>query len=229
MDIVERISFPGHKHNEDLIGSSLTAAWILDGSKGTLPKHYLHDDSDAIWYVEKWQHYLKENADNLERSLGEIIHDGLLKIKTAYTALVADPNLNLDSFPKASITIVRDLGTKVEYYILGSSVMLSFDKSAQVTCYKLDHQNQKPHFLSYDEQTPLFGQAGILTKTEHSGLFLASNGLSRAFTDYDFFSIEELYGFLLDKNLLDFYRLLRRTEKELKLVSEDASAMFIRF
>ncbi|GAB6169041.1 hypothetical protein JCM1393_15010 [Clostridium carnis] len=112
------ISDRGNITNEDIFNIVENAAWVLDGATG-LTKNKISDfESDASWYVDRWNKYLTKNI-NKNCSLKDIIKEGLRLIKNEYEGLSGFRNLTYLEYPCAAISIIRLRENKLEYFILG--------------------------------------------------------------------------------------------------------------
>ena len=279
MDTIERISFKGGKFNEDFTASTKNAAWVLDGATGLDKNNYVHKQSDAIWFVQRWQKYLSENIDNFEIKLTEVLHQGIQQVKVDYLSLCGDQDIPPISLPSATIAICRENGDVIEYVVLGDSIMLALDKEGKTHVFQdtalgqLDKiaidcmferrlssptmsieesksscmdilvknrlsQNTPEGYwnLGFDSSAPFHALSGTIPKSEYQSIFLATDGLANAFVEYDLITVNEVFDILLNRNLLDLYRILRRAEKEdprgitlprLK-VHDDATGIFMR-
>lgn len=135
--ISSSISKPGHRINEDIASVSKNSAWVLDGATGLNNKNLIAEDSDAKWFVEKWNAYLIQHVDDIEISLPEILRNGIQQISNAYFSSVDAKKITALDLPSAGISLVRLNGGILEYFILGDCT-LHFKKDNVVTAYKID-------------------------------------------------------------------------------------------
>ena len=121
-------------YNEDIIGLTPHGAWVLDGATGLNNKNLVSNESDANWFVNKWNEYLNENIKN-DDSLRNIIKNGIDKIKSEYLTLVGDNKLELLDFPSCAATILKFHKDKIEYLLLGDCTLFAKSKD-DVKIYK---------------------------------------------------------------------------------------------
>src|SRR5690349_8990043 len=50
--IVDSLSEAGHLHNEDAVGSTPAAAWVIDGTKGPFDHTLAPGSTDALWHAQ---------------------------------------------------------------------------------------------------------------------------------------------------------------------------------
>lgn len=106
-------------NNEDIAGFNENGYWILDGATGLNNKNLIKGQgSDAKWFVQFWNNYLKENLDK-KTKIEYIVKNGIKEVKNQYIKQVGDTNLNKLDMPSASISIVRFKNKKLEYFSLG--------------------------------------------------------------------------------------------------------------
>lgn len=111
------------KPNEDKITVLENAMWVLDGATGITGSRISNRETDALWYVEEWDKYLRENIYK-SKELKEIFKEGLLYVKSKYIKFKGFENLEHVDYPCAAITLVRILDNKLEYYVLGDCSLL---------------------------------------------------------------------------------------------------------
>jgi hypothetical protein len=103
--------------NEDLAGSSPPLYWVLDGSTPLFPKRVEDSRSDAEWLVQRIDEWLRSAPiDRTERDLREVIASLATVLGRDFkrAGLSKEPE-----GPSAAIALVRMLGHRVEYAILG--------------------------------------------------------------------------------------------------------------
>jgi hypothetical protein len=109
------------KYNEDILGFTPNGMWVLDGATGLNRKNLVSNQSDAKWYVTWWNKYLYENISK-NKSLKEILKDGIRKINIDYKNILKENITNLDK-PSSSICVVKFYEDKLEYLILGDCAL----------------------------------------------------------------------------------------------------------
>lgn len=131
---VETYNQEGSKTNEDLVRVTDGAAWVLDGASGLTDRQLVADAaSDGRWYVQTFDDYLQSAIADTERTLAEIVRDGIdemvdrleqdMTVPTANTPETADIEQAVTplDLPAATIAIVRWSGDDLETYSLGDS------------------------------------------------------------------------------------------------------------
>lgn len=109
--------------NEDMVGVCKNGAWVLDGATGLNNKNLISKESDAKWYVTWWNEYLQENIDK-NKSLKEIILDGLDMIEKEYVIKLNEYDIESIDKPSASSLIIKLYKDKLEYFILGDCTLI---------------------------------------------------------------------------------------------------------
>lgn len=103
--------------NEDRVGFTDRAAWVIDGATG-FGKNYIDKTSDAVWYVSWWHKFLeKETSSNLNTI--ELMKKGIKMVREEYLRKSGLDKIDVLSAPSASIAIVRLRDTDLEFFILG--------------------------------------------------------------------------------------------------------------
>lgn len=110
-------------YNEDMVGLCKKGAWVLDGATGLNNKNLISKESDAKWYVSWWNKYLQENIDK-DKSLKEIVLEGLEKIKKEYLLKLNGLKIENLDLPSASVAIIKFYADKLEYILLGDCTLL---------------------------------------------------------------------------------------------------------
>lgn len=139
------ISDKGNRVNEDIFNISEKAAWVLDGATGLTGSNISRFKSDASWYVDKWNEYLKKNIND-SKSLKEIIRFGISLIKEEYRAFSGFDNLQAVEYPCAAISLIRLVDeNKIEYFVLGDCTLLLKNDIEKLEIYdrKLEQLEEK--------------------------------------------------------------------------------------
>ncbi|SHJ40085.1 hypothetical protein SAMN02745163_01872 [Clostridium cavendishii DSM 21758] len=113
----------GNAFNEDIFGFNENSAWLLDGSTGLNKIKVTNSDTDAKWFVNKWNSYLKE-ALLEDGPLLDILKIGIDTIKKEYMKFSGTNSLDKVDYPSSTITIIRKLDNHLEYFILGDSPLI---------------------------------------------------------------------------------------------------------
>lgn len=134
---INNISFSkaGNKINEDIAYSTDNYGWVIDGATGLTNSKLTNGNSDAQFFVSKWDEYLRKNIEDFSRDLKEIIKDGIAKIKGDFEN---ECGINFDvidsvSVPSASIIVLRKKEDKMEYISIGDATMIVTDIDGQVS------------------------------------------------------------------------------------------------
>lgn len=108
---INNISFSkaGNKINEDIAYSTDNYGWVIDGATGLTNSKLTNGNSDAQFFVSKWDECLRKNIEDFSRDLKEIIKDGISKIKGDFEneCGINFDTINSVSVPSASIIVLR--------------------------------------------------------------------------------------------------------------------------
>ncbi|MEG0856684.1 MAG: hypothetical protein RSG52_09395 [Terrisporobacter sp.] len=114
------------EYNEDIIGFTPFGAWVLDGATGLNNKNLVSKESDAKWYVSWWNNFLHQNISK-EKSLKNIIKEGLGKIKDEYERKINNVKLDKIDTPSSSGLFIKFHKDKIEYLLLGDCTLIYSD------------------------------------------------------------------------------------------------------
>jgi len=123
------ISDPVQEYNEDIAGVIDGAAWVLDGATGVTDKTYTDAPSDAHWYVNQLDDYLRSNICNTSKSLTEHIADGIVEIGERFSGIAAVSDIDAAAEPSATAAIVRWSENSLEYFVLCDSTLIALDRN----------------------------------------------------------------------------------------------------
>ena len=132
----DSISIPGDKVNEDIVYVTDSYAWVIDGATGLNKKNSTGYSSDAYWFVNEWNNYLKENIVDNNTSIAEIIFNGIDCISNKFYQISKLENIDKVDLPSASIAIIRINNNKVEYFLLGDCTLIVENKSSELSIIK---------------------------------------------------------------------------------------------
>lgn len=113
---------PGRDRNEDLIGSSASAVWVLDGasSHGLMPACC---GRDAYWYVHALSDALRGALAHDEGlDLRQVVADAIRTVSAEHHA--ACPNASATTALAATLALVRRRGDLLDHMVLGDSTLL---------------------------------------------------------------------------------------------------------
>lgn len=116
----------GH-FNEDIASSVGMSAYVLDGATGLNGKNLVSSKSDANWLVNFWDDYLHHHV-NEKRPIKEIVRSGIVKSYKEYKSLLQGKETMDIDHPSAAVAIVRLVGEKLEYFILGDCSIVTKEK-----------------------------------------------------------------------------------------------------
>ena len=122
--IHDSISIAGDKINEDIVYTTNNYGWVIDGATGLNNKNLTGSRSDAYWFVNEWNKYLKENISDNSISIKEIIIKGIECISNKFYQIVTLKHIDKVDLPSASIAIVRINNEVLEYFLLGDCTLV---------------------------------------------------------------------------------------------------------
>ena len=111
------------KPNEDKITIIEGSAWILDGATGLTGKRITEKETDALWYVEALDDYLKKHI-NSSKDIKEIIKNAIKEVKEKYSKYDGFNDLEEIDYPCAALALVRLNSKELEYYVIGDCTLI---------------------------------------------------------------------------------------------------------
>lgn len=124
------------KVNEDIAYADENMAWVLDGATGLTDKKLTSFESDARWFVNEWDKYLKANLNDKCKSIRNIVLEGIGIIRDKFYKESGLEYIEEIKRPSASISIVRKNEDIIEYFMLGDCTLLIKDIDNNVTRIK---------------------------------------------------------------------------------------------
>ncbi len=115
----DKISIAGFRYNEDISNITSNAAWVIDAATGLGSNSYMPSESDGKWYAEMWDKYLLNNISNINKSIKDIILEGLDYIAREYNNITQIKEIKAINMPSSGIVLVRWNEKELEYFILG--------------------------------------------------------------------------------------------------------------
>jgi len=106
-------------HNEDIYGVSKHGFWVIDGALPLSHAHHTDSYSDVVWMVNWWQNYLTKSLDQMDKSIVEIMEEGVDLVNSDYNQFFEVEKLSKLDCASASIAIVRIRENKLENFVLG--------------------------------------------------------------------------------------------------------------
>jgi serine/threonine protein phosphatase PrpC len=134
----DSISSAGNKVNEDIVYVTDNYGWVIDGATGLNNKNLTGSSSDANWFVNEWDKYLKENISNNSVSIKEIIFKGIGYISNKFYQITTSQHFEKVDFPSASIVVIRIKSGKIEYFLLGDCTLIVQDNNGKSLILKQD-------------------------------------------------------------------------------------------
>lgn len=118
--------------NEDNVFVNEKFGFVVDGDSGYGNVKITDGETDATWFSTQWKKYLIENLCDYNKSITEIMYDGLRIINEKLS--VFENYKKAELLPSAAIAIFRINGNKVEYFVLADcSLLVTFkDNSISV-------------------------------------------------------------------------------------------------
>jgi hypothetical protein len=124
LEIGAHLSQPaGGDINEDAVGWSDRAAWVIDGATGLGFASLSDDESDARWLARRLSQSFARHADDLACPLVEVLRHAVAEARAellARCATLPEPYLA----PSACAAIARLAGDRLEYAVLGDCTLL---------------------------------------------------------------------------------------------------------
>lgn len=130
------ISMPGYKLNEDVVYATDTYGWVIDGATGLNNVNLTGSESDAYWFVNEWDSYLKQNIFDNTIGINEIISKGIDNISNKFNEISTVKNPNKVDLPSASIVVIRINNNKAEYFLLGDCTLIVQDNNRKSSIIK---------------------------------------------------------------------------------------------
>ncbi|WP_066894951.1 protein phosphatase 2C domain-containing protein [Clostridium nigeriense] len=130
---------------EDRITVLENTAWVLDGATGITGKKITNSETDAVWYVESINNYLKENI-NTSKSIKDIVKDAIKETKDKYIKFKGFKDLKEIDYPCAAIALVRFNDNYLEYFVLGDCTIIikeNGEKAIEIVDNKLIELEEK--------------------------------------------------------------------------------------
>lgn len=123
----EIVNKSGKKVNEDIAYADENMAWVLDGATGLSDKKLTSFESDAQWFVNEWDKYLKDNLNNTDKAIRDIVLEGIGIIRDRFYKESGLDYIEEIKRPSASISLVRKNKDIIEYFMLGDCTLLIND------------------------------------------------------------------------------------------------------
>lgn len=106
-------------HNEDIYGVTKCSYWILDGALSLNKSKFTDGSSDVVWMVNWWHNYLKENLNQMDKSIITILEEGIEQLNYKFSKFIDINELSKLDRASAGIAIIRINKETVESFVLG--------------------------------------------------------------------------------------------------------------
>ena len=106
--VLDRLTDPGGAGaNEDALGHSRSAAWVLDGATGLSDERLLPGPSDAAWLAGVYSRLLDGTADRAGAGLDRLLADVTAEAARAFEAHRLRPAACRFELPSAGLILAR--------------------------------------------------------------------------------------------------------------------------
>jgi hypothetical protein len=119
LHVIDKVCEPSGKVNEDIAGSTNTAAWVMDGATGLGDEQLLPCASDAAWLVQRVDAFLRAHADDASLAMTELFAGAIEDVRMAYQRSKLREAQARYELPSAGIVFVRCASNGIEYARLG--------------------------------------------------------------------------------------------------------------
>jgi hypothetical protein len=133
---------PGSGVNEDIGGATGQAAWVLDGATGVGEGGFTPRATDAQWYVQQFDRYLRTHIDDHDRTLSTIVRQAIQTVADEFSTLVEDREIAPTAKPSAAGAISRWTDDTLETFIIADCSIILVDAEGMVT----EITDQRPFF-----------------------------------------------------------------------------------
>jgi hypothetical protein len=118
--IIDKISDPGGAGvNEDVVGHTHKAVWVLDGATGLSKTRLLPGPSDAAWLAASYSRFIHENLENSEMDLRSFFGSLISAVVHSFDAeRLRKPNERYE-MPSAGLAFARLWGQRLQFATLG--------------------------------------------------------------------------------------------------------------
>lgn len=121
--IIESLSQPGSRNNEDLCGGVGGCVWVMDGATGLWPTQRLAGASDAAWLVAELDAALG-SLDSANADWAPLLASAAARAHEKAAAICDLAGCAPFELPSASFVAVRAQGEEVEFANLGDCILL---------------------------------------------------------------------------------------------------------
>ena len=129
---IDSITHTYKAHNEDICGNTQKCSWVIDGALPLSKAKFTDDVSDVVWMGKWWNTYLAEHLENMEKTIQEIMEEGIESLNEAFSKYADINELSKIDRASASIGIVRINGETVESFVLGDTEVSILYKDKEI-------------------------------------------------------------------------------------------------
>lgn len=131
---VDSVCEPGGRINEDVVGFTTSAGWVIDGATGVMGVQTLPYRSDAAWFADRIDSALRAEIDDATPSI-EILQKVVAVVATEFVAMSTRPDAATTEKPSASFAMVRLVEDEVEQTVLGDCSILQLKPDDRVASF----------------------------------------------------------------------------------------------
>jgi serine/threonine protein phosphatase PrpC len=106
--------------------------WVIDGASSLNKVNYIDDKGDVVWVANWWSRYLKEKIDSLQKTLQQILVEGINELNLEIADKVDVQSLSKLDRASCTIGLVRINAEKVECFVLGDVEILVLEASGKL-------------------------------------------------------------------------------------------------
>lgn len=170
-------TYSDNDHNEDTYYVCDKFGFVIDGATGLKGKKVTDYKTDAQWFSNKFSDYLKQALLNEEKSLTQILKEGIAEIDNKFNNFAGAEEIEIK--PSASIAIFRIVNDYLEYLVLGDCPIILNTKKVKVITIKdlqkfdknsLKHAKKyaKKHKINVSDSIPFINDVLISVRNKRN-------------------------------------------------------------
>lgn len=105
--------------NEDVFGVTEHGIFVMDGASALEECHFTPEVNDVVWMVRWWQSYLMKYLDAMDRSLQDILEQGVKAFNEAFSQYKPVNSLSKLEQVSSGLAVIRLHETFLECFVLG--------------------------------------------------------------------------------------------------------------
>ena len=105
--------------NEDVFGVTEHGVFVMDGASALEECHFTPEVNDVVWLVRWWQSYLMKYLDAMDRSLQDILEQGVKAFNEAFSRYKPVDSLSKLEQVSSGLAVIRFHETFLECFVLG--------------------------------------------------------------------------------------------------------------